>query len=299
MKSGALWRVSVTTAWPAEEAVAELLESIVGQPAGSYSCADTGKTTVSAYLKTKAQWTSASRKKVTQGLQRLARAGLDVGPGKTSLTRIPREDWAESWKRHFRPFLIGSMLLIKPSWSRRVPQRGQAVVVLDPGLSFGTGHHPTTAYCLHQLVKRRRRGEPQAVLDVGSGSGILAIAAAKLGYGPVDALDCDPEAVRIARHNARANGVSSAIRFRQRDLTQLPCRGERKYAVICANLLANVLIAERGRLQGRLQLGGTLIAAGILRSEFGGVEAAFQKVGLRLMTSRTQNEWRSGAFAWP
>jgi ribosomal protein L11 methyltransferase len=232
------------------------------------------------------------------GLERIARDGLDIGTGRVSLKRIRREDWAESWKRHFKPLLIGSALLIKPSWSRRRPQRGQAVVVLDPGLSFGTGRHPTTAFCLRQLVALRRRGEAPSCLDIGSGSGILAIAAAKLGYRPVAALDCDPDSIRIARDNARRNGVSARIRFLRQDLANLPRRSMRKYSVVCANLISNLLVAERERILACLRPDGALIAAGILKTEFGQLREAFESAGLRLTTSRSQDEWRSGAFAW-
>jgi len=172
------------------------------------------------------------------------------------------------------------------------------VVVLDPGLSFGTGHHPTTAFCLRQLVTRRRKCEPGSCLDVGTGSGILAIAAARLGYSPVDALDCDPESIRIARANARRNGVSTGIRFHRQDLTKLSRRSMQKYSVVCANLVSNLLIAERERILTCLHPDGTLVAAGILRTEFELVQEAFESAGLRLTTSRSQDEWRSGAFAW-
>jgi ribosomal protein L11 methyltransferase len=231
-------------------------------------------------------------------LKRIARDGLDIGAGRVSLKRIRREDWAESWKRHFKPFLIGSTLLIKPSWSRRRSQRGQSVVVLDPGLSFGTGRHPTTAFCLRQLVALRGRGEPRSCLDIGSGSGILAIAAARLGYRPVAALDCDPDSIRIARDNARRNDVSAGIRFRRQDLTKLPRKSMRKYSVVCANLVSNLLVAERERILACLRPDGAFIAAGILKTEFEQMQEAFEKAGLRLTTSRSQGEWRSGAFAW-
>jgi ribosomal protein L11 methyltransferase len=232
------------------------------------------------------------------GLERITRDGLDIGAGRVSLKRIRREDWAESWKRHFKPLLIGSALLIKPSWSRRRPQRGQEVVVLDPGLSFGTGRHPTTAFCLRQLVALRRRGEAPSCLDIGSGSGILAIAAARLGYHPVAALDCDPDSIRIARDNARRNGVSAGIRFLRQDLTKLPRRNMRKYWVVCANLVSNLLVAERERILACLHPDGTLVAAGILKTEFEQVQETFESAGLRLKTSRSQDEWRSGAFVW-
>jgi ribosomal protein L11 methyltransferase len=298
VKSETLWKISVTTSPDAEDAVAELLGTVLGQPASSYTNADTQRVIVSVYLQDRLHGPFPARRELTLGLERMVRDGFDIGPGRISVERIPREDWVESWKRHFKPLVLGSALLVKPSWSRRRPRKGQAVVVLDPGLSFGTGRHPTTAFCLHQLVAKRRRGKAQSCLDVGCGSGILAIAAAKLGYRPVDALDCDPESVRIARTNARRNGVFSTIRFLRQDLSKLRRRSTRKYSVICANLLSNLLTAERERLLARLQPNGALIAAGILKTEFAQVQKAFESAGLRLTTSRTQNEWRSGTFAW-
>ena len=298
MKGGALWKISVTTSPNAEDAVSELLARVFCQPASSYTDADIQQATVSVYLSDRPDRSAPGRKDLALGLERMVRSGLDIGPGRVSLGRIPREEWAESWKRHFRPLVIGPALLIRPSWSRRRPRRGQTVVVLDPGLSFGTGHHPTTAFCLRQLVALRRRGEAPSCLDIGSGSGILAIAAARLGYRPVAALDCDPDSIRIARDNARRNGVSAGIRFLRQDLTRLPRRSGRKYSVVCANLVSNLLVAERDRILARLQPDGALIAAGILKTEFEQVQEAFENAGLRLTTSHTQDEWRSGAFAW-
>jgi ribosomal protein L11 methyltransferase len=298
MKSSTLWKISVRTSPEAEEAVSELLGKEFPQPACSYTDSETQQVTVSVYLPQRPPQAAVARREIALGLEQLAQAGLDIGPGRVSLERIPREDWAESWKRHFKPLVIGSALLLKPSWSRRRPRRGQAVVILDPGLSFGTGRHPTTAFCLRQLVACRRRGEAQSCLDVGTGSGILAIAAARLGYRPVDALDYDPDSIRVARANARRNGVSAEIRIRRQDLAKLPGRSTRKYSVVCANLIANLLIAERARILARLRPDGALIAAGILKTEFGQVQQAFEIAGLRLTTSRTEKEWRSGAFEW-
>ena len=288
----------MTTSPTAEDAVTELLGTFFCQPACSYTDAETQQVTVSVYLQDEPHWPRSARRALASGLERMARDGLDLGPGCVAWERIRREDWAESWKRHFKPLVVGSALLIKPSWSQRRPRRGQAVIILDPGLSFGTGRHPTTAFCLRQLVALHRRGEARSCLDVGTGSGILAIAAARLGYRPVDALDCDPDSIRIARENARRNGVSSRIRFLRQDLTALPTGSVRKYSVVCANLVANLLIAEQERILARLHPNGVIIAAGILRTEFGQVQKAFESAGLRLTAGRTQNEWRSGAFAW-
>ena len=121
MKGSALWKISVTTVPDAEDAVSELLGTVFCQPAAAYTDADTQQVTVSVYLPHRPPRSVAVRKELGLGLERIARDGLDIGTGRVSLKRIRREDWAESWKRHFKPLLIGSALLIKPSWSRRRP----------------------------------------------------------------------------------------------------------------------------------------------------------------------------------
>ncbi len=285
-----LWRISIGTSAEAEDAVCELLTSIAGSQASVYTDAETRGTFVSAFV---SKLTSAQRDELRSGLATLGECGLDVAPGKISVRKIKREDWAESWKRHFKPLEVSARLLIKPSWSQRKPKRGQAVVVLDPGLSFGTGQHPTTGFCLEQLASLRRDGK-QSLLDAGCGSGILAIAAVKLGYAPVDAFDFDPEAVRVANENARVNGVQP--RIAKRDLTKLPATGK-QFDVVCANLIDDLLIAERDKLLSRVAKGGTLVVAGILNEQFAAVKRAFVAAGMKSVAERSVGEWCSGAFS--
>lgn len=298
MKREPLWQVSVTTSLEAEEAVVELLGRLFNCPAAAYTNEETKVTVVSVYCQQRSEWTSGKRGVLAAGLKEIQRAGLRIGAGKIAATRVTREDWSESWKRHFKPIEIGSRLLIKPSWIKRTVEKNQAVVVLDPGLSFGTGNHPTTAFCLRQLVACRKAGQAQAVLDIGTGSGILAIAAAKLGYTPVRAMDFDPEAVRVARENARKNGVLKLLSVGQQDITKLPLRSQEKYDIICANLISTLLLAERERMLNRLQAGGTLVIAGILKEEFPEIQQAWEQSGLKLVTSLMEGEWRSGAFTF-
>src|SRR5437867_4666504 len=176
-----LWKISVTTSPQAEEPVAGLMEKVFGQTATVYVDAGSQVRTISVYAPgTAADGWAAKRAPLSAGLRQIKACGLSIGAGRISMERVRREDWAESWKRHFKPIEVGSALLLKPSWSRRKPRKNQAVVVLDPGLSFGTGQHPTTRFCLQQLVTLRRKGKAQSFLDIGTGSGILAIAAAKL-----------------------------------------------------------------------------------------------------------------------
>lgn len=300
-----LWKLSIITTPEADDAVAELLQSQFDEPASSYTDVETGETTVTAYFAKQPKDFVKARREVLAGLARIKDCGLKIGRGKVALQKLRREDWAESWKRHFKPIEIGSVLLIKPSWNKRKPKKGQAVVVLDPGLSFGTGQHPTTSFCLSQIVEElceccrghSHSAESKSFLDIGTGSGILAIAAAKLGFAPIDAFDFDPEAVRIAQENARKNRVSGHIRIVRGDITKLPKRSAKKYDLVCANLISTLLIAERTRIVARLKTNGTLVLAGILKSEFHLVQEAYEALGFRLIASRVEKEWRSGAFA--
>jgi ribosomal protein L11 methyltransferase len=315
MKHKVLWRISIATTREAEDAVAEALAVILNRPVSSYFQLKSGVSTIFAFCK---QRTVAEvHKKISAGLKRIKDCGLKIGSGKIAIAKIRRENWAESWKRHFKPIEIKvnlrmdepcespssqkklgtritrpseaeKSLLIKPSWSKRRLRKGQIGVVLDPGLGFGTGQHPTTAFCLHELAR--------SFLDIGTGSGILAIAAAKLGYLPVRAFDCDPEAVRVARANARANGVHGKLRITRWDVAKLPIRAAKQYDLVCANLIPTLLMAERRRIAAQLKPGGTLVLAGILKSEFSRVQKVFAELGLKLAVAKTGNEWRSGSF---
>lgn len=296
---GPLWEVCVRTTSEAEEAVTELLQEIFNQPASSYTDVETGVVTVAVYLGAPAgrrQSASAISSTLRRRLGQIAQCGLNIGPGKISVQKVRREDWAQSWKRHFKPIKIGSALLIKPSWSKRRAKKGQAVVVLDPGLSFGTGQHPTTSFCLRQISSLVTRHPSPSFLDIGTGSGILAIAAAKLGFEPVEAFDFDAEAVHIARENARKNGVSPKVNIRHEDVTKLSAQSREKFDLICANLISTLLIAERRRILSRLKPGGALVLAGILKNEFASIQSAYEALGMQLMATRIEKEWQSGVF---
>jgi len=308
-----LWRISVTTTLEAEEAVTELLGEIFGQPASSHFNVETLVSVVSIFAPQKTIMAGESRGQVSAGLKRIKSCGLNIGSGKIKTAKVRREDWAESWKRHFKAIEIGDTLLIKPSWIKRKPRKNQAVVILDPGLSFGTGQHATTSFCLHQIVAAvgrppqtpkeskdtalcRGAATTKSFLDIGTGSGILAIAAAKLGYQPVRAFDFDPECVRVASANANVNAVAGKIKITQDDVTKQPMRPSRRYDLVCANLISNLLIAERRRIVAQVKPGGTLVLAGILKSEFAQVQTAFEGLGLKFVAGKNEKEWRSGSF---
>lgn len=296
MKPIPFWKLSVATTPEAEEAVGELFATVFGLAAATQQNTLTGRTVVSVFVPRRRDITAARRAELRAGLLRVRASGLDVGSGRVTIRHVPAEDWTTSWKRHFKPWEPGKLLLVKPSWSQAKPKAGQATLILDPGLSFGTGHHPTTRFCLRQLVRLRKPALSQSLLDIGSGSGILAIGASLLGYSPVHAFDFDPEAVRVANANARMNGVQRRLRFEQSDLTRLPKRSATRYDVVCANLMYDLLIAERQRILNRVTKGGALILAGILVEQFALVQKAFESEGWLLERGRTEGEWRSGLF---
>jgi len=281
--------------------VTEMLGELFGAAAASYFNLETGVSTISIFRDEKPDAKKLSTE-IGDGLKRIASCGLKIGAGKIEIAKVKREDWKESWKRHFHPMEIGESLLVKPSWSKQKPRKNQAVVILDPGLSFGTGQHPTTSFCLNEIVRTARVDarptKAKSFLDIGTGSGILAIAATKLGYRTVHAFDFDPESVRVAKENARKNRVDTKLKPTRGDVTKLPLKPARQYDLVCANLISNLLIAEKQRIVNRLKPDGTLVLAGILAVEFGEVEQAFAKLKLKLVAKRVENEWCSGSFCF-
>ena len=294
MKNKSLWRISVSTSLEAEDAVVELLGTIFSRSASSHFNVEKQTSVVSIFCESKP--VKFIRRRISVELKRIKNCGLKIGAAQIKIAKVRRKDWAESWKRHFKPIAIGDALLIKPSWSKRRAKKNQAVVILDPGLSFGTGQHATTSFCLHQIVLSRKTEKRQSFLDIGTGSGILAIAAAKLGYKPLKAFDFDPEAVRVARTNARVNRVTNKIKIMRDDVTKLPLRLAQKYDLVCANLISNLLVAERKKIVAQLKPDGILVLAGILKSEFAQVQMAFEDLGMKLVAGKSEKEWRSGSF---
>ncbi len=217
---------------------------------------------------------------------------------------VREEDWAEAWKAYYKPVRCGRRLAVAPTWERYDARPGEVVVRLDPGMAFGTGTHPSTALCLEFLDgSAPGDGRPSApdvagaaVLDVGTGSGILAIAAALLGAGRVVALDVDPVAVRVAEENARANGVEGRVRVRRGEVAGEP---DAAYDLVLANITAGVLRELAPDLARVLRPGGTLVLSGIVAPERGRVEEAFRARGLTPAGAAEREGWVLLAFRRP
>ena len=296
MKRETIWKTSIATTAEAEDAVAELLATHVAPSPSAYTDVETEVTTVSAYSTKPPANIAATKAALAAGMKQLKHFSLSVGSARISIVKLPRENWADSWKRHFPALEIGKELLVKPSWIKRKLKPGQKLVVLDPGLSFGTGQHPTTGFCLREIARHAKAEKPRSFLDMGTGSGILAIAAVKLGYAPVEAFDFDPQCVKVSHANARTNRVETKIKITQADLTKLPRKASKQYDFVCANLLANLLIAERDRILARVKPDGALVVAGILKREFSEVQSVYEAANWQLVASKVEKEWRSGTF---
>lgn len=217
-------------------------------------------------------------------------AGIEVTLSRDTL---PAADWSEAWKRFFHVEHITDRITIRPSWEDYAAREGEVVITLDLGMSFGTGKHPTTRACLEFLDTLAVGDLSRPVLDMGCGSGILSIAAKKLGFTHVRGFDYDADAVVVAKENAALNEV--VVPYETRDLANNLDQG----AVILANILGPVLIEYAAEVTCAVLPGGALVASGILDSLYPEVKAAFEKYGLQEVSSRLIGEWRSGLFTRP
>jgi ribosomal protein L11 methyltransferase len=212
---------------------------------------------------------------------------------KLEVIEIKKEDWSEVWKKYFKIQHITERLIVKPSWLEFNPDEKQVVVEIDPGMSFGTGQHPTTSYCLKIIDKLADKNKAVPFLDAGCGSGILSIAAFKLGYRPVFAFDIDPDAVKVAAENIEKNKIKN-IKLSIASLEEFSAEG--KFDVIAANILSGILIANVSKLLGMLKPGGYIILAGILKAEFDKVAEAFKLNGCSEENRESEGEWTGGYF---
>lgn len=200
---------------------------------------------------------------------------------------VDEADWAEAWKEHFHVLHLGRRIVIKPSWRRHRKSGDEVVIDLDPGMAFGTGLHPTTRLCLVALEERAARGPLGRALDVGCGSGILSIAAVKLGATRARGLDIDPIAIETTEANARHNRVGKRVRAHEGTVPS----GEGPFDLVLANLIAGVLIELARNLAAELVPGGTLIASGIFIDREADTQAALEGAGFRLVGRWHESDW--------
>jgi ribosomal protein L11 methyltransferase len=263
-------------------------ESIEPDPYGEGR--PTGLLAVRAYLPLDSEL-EERRTRILEGLWHLSQILPIPDP---TFREVPEEDWSLVWKKNYHPLRVGKRLVIVPSWME-IPLAPEDIAVhLDPGMAFGTGMHPTTRLCLQAVEELVNPG--MDVIDLGCGSGILSIAAARLGARRVTAVDIDPDAVRISQENARKNRVEDQVAVCLGSLAGLL---EGKFPVsraglVLANILAGVLIQMLSRGLGKLvSPGGVLILSGILYDQAEAVEQALPSAGMRLREKRQFDDWIS------
>ena len=230
--------------------------------------------------------------RVRQYVRELGTLGAAVEPAGVSVAPLIAEAWADAWRAHFRPLAVGRRICVSPPWESppAALTAGREVIWIEPGRAFGTGSHPTTRGCLELLERALERGPVGSVLDVGTGSGILAIAALRLGIPQVQAIDPDPDAVAAALANARRNGMADRLRVETLALEDwIGPPGD----VVLANLLAVAHVAHARPLARAVASGGWLIAGGLLVHEVPAVVGVLASHGLWLAEMVEHEEWAS------
>jgi ribosomal protein L11 methyltransferase len=225
---------------------------------------------------------------VTQALGHLQ--AFDLRPiGEVTTRLVDEADWAEEWKRHFPVLRVGRRLVIRPTWREHTAGDDDVVLALDPGMAFGTGLHPTTRLCLAALEGLADRGAlaGRRLLDVGCGSGILAIAGVRLGAASALGVDTDPIAIEATAANARRNRIGRRVRAREGSLPT----GQRPFDVVVANLIASLLVRLAGDLRTEVAPGGTLLASGIFVDREAEVREAFEAADMRVAGRLAEGDW--------
>lgn len=212
--------------------------------------------------------------------------GIDLGKLEVNMSSIDDEDWAESWKSQYKPFRLGKHIVIRPGWEPYDAKEGDKVVTIDPGMAFGTGTHETTGMCVGLVEEYVKPG--MNAIDVGTGTGILAIAAAHMGAKPVLASDIDPMAVRVAKENIEINGFSEVIEAKVGNLLEVATE---QADVVIANIIADVIIMIAQPVREFVKPGGVFICSGIAREREDEVIEALKKAGYGALDKRNQGEW--------
>ena len=291
--------ISCTVPSDLSDIVAEYLTSLSGNgvcienlnvDAFSHSEIPESVTThIKAYFST-TEDSTARMNEIETFLKELAQRQPGLILPRPELSSVTSEDWSTSWKVNFKPLHIGRRLLIVPSWEEPQPQPDDIVLRLDPGMAFGTGGHETTRLCL-ELLEQIMDGMPTlltpAVLDLGTGSGILAMAAVQLGAGRVCAVDIDPLAVEVAQENLAINGLAEQVECSTTPLESL----EGRFDIILANILAEELIRLAPHLTERLSPDGSLVLSGILAEKEGLVRNGFASQPLEYVNTLLEGEW--------
>ena len=255
-----------------------------------------GGVVIRAYFRPE-EYGDTQRQELQDYLKRLS--AYDLSPLGLEVRQVAAEDWAEAWKAHFKPLKVTDRLVIRPPWEEYAAQPGETVITIYPGMAFGTGRHASTLLCLRALEQvweeqPPRSGSPWQVLDVGTGTGILALAAARWG-AEVLAIDLDPEAVAAALENVRLNNLVDRVWVEETPLASL----RQQFGLIMANITAPDLLQLADALTARLLNDGVLIISGFLAEDAPRLSARYQGLGLHQTGFLTQEDWGALIFRRP
>lgn len=211
---------------------------------------------------------------------------LDKGLGEVTTSEIEEQDWSETWRKYYKPKRIGEKVVIKPTWEEYEKQEEDIIIELDPGMAFGTGTHETTMMCIRQLEKYIHKFD--TVFDIGTGTGVLAIASAKLGAVNTIAIDLDEDAVRVAKQNVVKNGVANTVQVKHGDLLEII---DGKANVIVANIIADIISILAKDIKKFLENDGVFISSGIILDKIPDVKKSLEENGLTVVDEIKIGEW--------
>lgn len=223
---------------------------------------------------------------VREKIKLLPTYGINIGEGSVNITEVDEQDWANSWKQYYKPAKVGEKIVVKPTWEEYKKNEGDIVIELDPGMAFGTGTHETTTMCIKELEKRINNED--VVFDIGCGSGILSIAAAKLGAKKTIGVDLDKVAVKVSKENAELNNVDSSVEIRYGNLMNVVTE---KADIVVANIIADIIAILAKDVSNFLNDDGLFIASGIILDKIEFVKAALLENNFEILEVNTMGEW--------
>lgn len=247
---------------------------------------DTEETKIMAYFSEEETNLPEKIAVIREKIRNLTEFGLSIGSGTVELSNVNQEDWESAWKQYFKPVHVTDRIVVKPEWEEYSPQEGEIVIEIDPGMAFGTGTHETTSMCINQIEKNLKAGD--RVIDIGSGSGILSMAAVLLGAEKATGVDLDPVAVRVALENVELNNLQDKIEILHGNLTDVI---REKADIVVANIMADIILILLEDVREFIKDDGLFISSGIIQEKRAAVEARLLEKNFSIVEVETKGEW--------
>ena len=247
---------------------------------------DTEETKIMAYFSEEETNLPEKIAAIKEKIRNLTEFGLSIGSGTVELSNVNQEDWESAWKQYFKPVHVTDRIVVKPEWEEYSPQEGEIVIEIDPGMAFGTGTHETTSMCINQIEKNLKAGD--RVIDIGSGSGILSMAAVLLGAEKATGVDLDPVAGRVALENVELNNLQDKIEILHGNLTDVI---REKADIVVANIMADIILILLEDVREFIKDDGLFISSGIIQEKRAAVEARLLEKNFSIVEVETKGEW--------